>query len=45
MTGFSESVMEEVLSGSCFNIRPIDHDAIAEKQRVADTFKSLGLIP
>ncbi len=45
MTGFSESVMEDVLSDRGFDIRPMNQDATAEQQRAADTFKSLGLIP
>jgi sulfonate transport system substrate-binding protein len=45
ITGFLESVLEDVLSERGFDIRPMNQDAIAEQQRVADTFKSLGLIP
>jgi sulfonate transport system substrate-binding protein len=45
ITGFSESVLEDVLSDRGFDILPMNHDAIAEQQRVADIFKSLGLIP
>jgi sulfonate transport system substrate-binding protein len=44
ITGFSESVLEHVLSERGFDIRPMNQEAIAEQQRVADTFKSLGLI-
>jgi sulfonate transport system substrate-binding protein len=45
ITGFSESVMETVLSHRGFDVHPMSEDAIAEQQRIADTFKSLGLIP
>jgi sulfonate transport system substrate-binding protein len=45
IAGFPESVMEHVLSERGFNIQPMDQEAIAEQQRVADAFKSLGLIP
>jgi sulfonate transport system substrate-binding protein len=45
ITGFSESVMETVLSHRGFDVHPMSQEAIAEQQRIADTFKSLGLIP
>jgi sulfonate transport system substrate-binding protein len=37
--------METVLSHRGFDVHPMSEDAIAEQQRIADTFKSLGLIP
>jgi sulfonate transport system substrate-binding protein len=45
ITGFPESVMEAVLAHRGFDVHPMSQDAIAEQQRIADTFKSLGLIP
>jgi sulfonate transport system substrate-binding protein len=45
ITGFSESVMEAVLSHRRFDVHPMSQDVIAEQQRIADTFKALGLIP
>ena len=43
--GFPESVMEVALSRRSFGIMPISNPVIAEQQRIADTFKDLGLIP
>jgi sulfonate transport system substrate-binding protein len=43
--GFSEPVMEVALSRRSFGILPISSPVIAEQQRIADTFKELGLIP
>jgi sulfonate transport system substrate-binding protein len=43
ISGFSESVMEVVLSERGFDIRPMNQEAIAEQQRVADTFRHLDL--
>ena len=42
--GFPESVMEVALSRRNFDILPISSSVIAEQQRIADTFKDLGLI-
>jgi len=43
--GFPEPVMEVALSRRTFGILPISSSVIAEQQRIADTFKDLGLIP
>jgi sulfonate transport system substrate-binding protein len=43
--GFPESVMEVALSHRGFDIHPMSNEVIAEQQRIADTFKDLGLIP
>ncbi|MBR1238374.1 sulfonate ABC transporter substrate-binding protein [Bradyrhizobium sp. AUGA SZCCT0182] len=43
--GFPEPVMEVALSRRTFDILPISSSVIAEQQRIADTFKDLGLIP
>src|SRR5215204_6196692 len=43
--GFPEPVMEVALSRRSFGILPISSSVIAEQQRIADTFKELGLIP
>jgi sulfonate transport system substrate-binding protein len=45
IAGFSQSVMETVLSDRGFDVHPMSQDAIAEQQSVADSFKALGLIP
>jgi sulfonate transport system substrate-binding protein len=42
--GFPESVMEVALSRG-FDVHPMDNEVISEQQRIADTFKDLGLIP
>jgi len=43
--GFPESVMEVALSHRGFDVHPMSNEVIAEQQRIADTFKELGLIP
>jgi sulfonate transport system substrate-binding protein len=43
--GFPEPVMEVALSRRTFGILPISSSVIAEQQRIADTFKDIGLIP
>jgi sulfonate transport system substrate-binding protein len=43
--GFPEPVMEVALSRRTFGILPISSPVIAEQQKIADTFKDLGLIP
>jgi sulfonate transport system substrate-binding protein len=45
ISGFPQSVMETVLSHRGFDVKPMNQEAIAEQQRAADAFKSLGLIP
>ncbi len=45
ISGFSQSVMETVLSHRGFDVHPMSQEAIAEQQRAADAFKALGLIP
>jgi hypothetical protein len=37
--------METVLHHRGFDVHPMNQEVIAEQQRVADAFKSLGLIP
>jgi sulfonate transport system substrate-binding protein len=44
-TGFPQSVMEVALSRRGFDVHPMSNEAIAEQQRIADTFEHLGLIP
>jgi sulfonate transport system substrate-binding protein len=43
-TGFTESVMEAVLSHRGFDVHPMNQEVIAEQQRIADAFKTIGLI-
>jgi sulfonate transport system substrate-binding protein len=43
--GFPEPVMEVALSRRSFGVLPISSQVIAEQQKIADTFKDLGLIP
>jgi sulfonate transport system substrate-binding protein len=43
--GFPESVMEVALSRRGFGVQPMSDQVIAEQQKIADTFKELGLIP
>jgi sulfonate transport system substrate-binding protein len=43
-TGFPVSVLEVGLSHRGFDVHPMSPDVIAEQQRIADTFKSIGLI-
>jgi sulfonate transport system substrate-binding protein len=40
-----QSAIEVALSHRGFDVRPIDDDVIAQQQRIANTFKQLGLIP
>ena len=42
--GFPVPVLEATLSHRGFDIRPMSNEVIAEQQRIADTFKELGLI-
>ena len=42
--GFPEPVMEVALSRRTFGILPMSNPVIAEQQKIADTFKELGLI-
>jgi sulfonate transport system substrate-binding protein len=45
-TGFPERVIEVALSRRSYGaVRPMDDHVIAEQQKIADTFKNLGLIP
>ncbi len=44
-TGFPPQVMEVALSRRGFGVQPMTPDVIAEQQKIADTFKALGLIP
>jgi sulfonate transport system substrate-binding protein len=43
--GFPASVIEVALSRRGFGVQPISNQVIAERQKIADTFKDLGLIP
>ena len=43
--GFPASVIEIALSRRGFGVLPISNQVIADQQRIADTFKDLGLIP
>jgi sulfonate transport system substrate-binding protein len=45
VTGFPATVLEITLSHRGFDVRPMSNEVIAEQQRIADTFKDLGLIP
>jgi sulfonate transport system substrate-binding protein len=45
-TGFPERVIEVALSRRSYGaVGPMNNHVIAEQQRIADTFKALGLIP
>jgi sulfonate transport system substrate-binding protein len=44
-SGFPVTVMEAVPSDRGFDVHPMDQDVIAEQQWIADTFRSIGLIP
>jgi len=43
--GFPVTVLEATLSHRGFDVQPINSEVVAEQQRIADTFKELGLIP
>jgi sulfonate transport system substrate-binding protein len=43
--GFPAPVIEVALSRRGFGVQPISNQVIAEQQKIADTFKELGLIP
>ncbi len=43
--GFPASVLEVAFSRRGFGVQPISGQVIAEQQKIADTFKDLGLIP
>ena len=43
-SGYPVSVMESVLSHRGFDVHPMSPEVIAEQQRIADTFKAIGLI-
>jgi sulfonate transport system substrate-binding protein len=43
--GFPAAVLEVALSRRSFGVQPISTQVIAEQQKIADTFKDLGLIP
>jgi sulfonate transport system substrate-binding protein len=42
---FPVPVLETALSRRSFGVEPLNDSVIAEQQKIADTFKSLGLIP
>jgi sulfonate transport system substrate-binding protein len=43
--GFPAAVLEVALSRRGFGVQPLSDQVVAEQQRIADTFKELGLIP
>jgi sulfonate transport system substrate-binding protein len=43
--GFPASVIEVALGRRGFGVQPISDQVIAEQQKIADTFKDLGLLP
>jgi sulfonate transport system substrate-binding protein len=43
--GIPAPVLEIALKRQTFGVRPLDNDAIADQQSIADTFHALGLIP
>ena len=43
--GFPAPVLEVALSRRGFGVQPLSDQVIAEQQKIADTFKELGLIP
>jgi sulfonate transport system substrate-binding protein len=43
--GLPVPVLEVALKRQAYGIRPIDAEVIAEQQKLADTFRALGLIP
>jgi len=43
--GIAAPVLEVALKRQAYGIKPIDGTAIAEQQKIADTFNSLGLLP
>jgi sulfonate transport system substrate-binding protein len=43
--GFPVAVLEATLSHRGYDVRPISREVIDEQQRIADTFKEIGLIP
>jgi sulfonate transport system substrate-binding protein len=45
LAGFPASVLEVMLSRKSLEVLPISNQVIAEQQKIADTFKALGLIP
>jgi sulfonate transport system substrate-binding protein len=44
-SGFPVPVLEAALSRRSFGVQPLSASVIADQQKIADTFKSLGLIP
>jgi sulfonate transport system substrate-binding protein len=44
-SGFPVSVLETALARRSFGVLPMSDVVIAEQQKIADTFKRLGLIP
>jgi sulfonate transport system substrate-binding protein len=45
VSGFPVPVLETAISRRSFGVQPISASVIAEQQKIADTFRSLGLIP
>jgi sulfonate transport system substrate-binding protein len=44
-SGFPVPVLETALARRSFGVQPLGESVIAEQQKIADTFKNLGLIP
>jgi sulfonate transport system substrate-binding protein len=44
-SGFPVPVLETALARRSFGVHPMSDSVVADQQRIADTFKSLGLIP
>jgi sulfonate transport system substrate-binding protein len=44
-TGLSVGALKRALGRLAYGVQPLDGDAIAEQQRIADTFHALGRIP
>jgi sulfonate transport system substrate-binding protein len=45
VSGLLVPVLETAISRRSFGVQPISASVIAEQQKIADTFRSLGLIP
>jgi sulfonate transport system substrate-binding protein len=43
--GIPAAVLEVALKRLTYGVRPLDAEVVADQQRIADTFYSLGLVP
>jgi sulfonate transport system substrate-binding protein len=43
--GIAAPILEVALKHQTFGVRPLDAEAVADQQRIADTFYALGLVP